>query len=408
MRRWARALGAASAGVILGSVMTLAVQTSRGPTRNTPDNDLSGVVTSARGEPSTFLAWVPRGLPDGFASDVRALAGIDRIAVVAENDVWLRRSWSAAGELVDDPPKPFRVPLDAAAVDPRSFAPFLPLGDRATLAAVARGQGILGATSAALRGLGPGATLDFGNGARVRVAAVLPDEVVGAAELVVSRKTGRSLGIDTSRYLLLRPTGRHGVRTATTLAHRLQPLLPATLGSNRSVQVRAPGDTPYFRAGDSVLPPVLVKTVFGEFAARPAPSNPGALEVDPSWIDRHVVTTRVPVLGTVTCHRGVLGQLRGAMRELAAAGREMTVRSYHGCYVPRFIGWDDTNMLSYHSWGIAFDLNLRDNLRGAEPPQDPSLVAVLERWGFQWGGRWIVPDGNHFEYRRTPVADSVG
>lgn len=402
VRGWARALGAALAGLIVGSVLTLAQQAWRAPTRNVPGGDLSGLLASAPRLPSTFLAWVPRGLPAGFSADVRALPGIDRIAVVAENDVWLRRSWSAAGELVDDPSPPYRLPLDAAAVDPHAFAPFLPVGDRAPLAAVADGEAILGATSATLRGLGPGATLAFGGGTHVRVAAVLPDELVGAAELVVSRRTGRRLGIRTSRYLLVRPTDQH-VRTATALATRLQPLLPAALGSNRSVQVRAPGDTPFFRAGDSVLPPVLVKTVFGEFAARPVPSNPGALEIDPSWIDRHLVTTDVPVLGTVTCHRGVLGQLRGAMRELAASDLEATVRSYHGCYVPRFIGWDDTNMLSYHSWGIAFDLNLRGNLRGAEPHQDPSLVAVLERWGFQWGGRWIVPDGNHFEYRRTPV-----
>jgi hypothetical protein len=35
--------------------------------------------------------------------------------------------------------------------------------------------------------------------------------------------------------------------------------------------------------------------------------------------------------------------------------------------------------------------------------QDPALVALLARWGFLWGGTFIVPDGNHFEYRRPPA-----
>jgi hypothetical protein len=26
----------------------------------------------------------------------------------------------------------------------------------------------------------------------------------------------------------------------------------------------------------------------------------------------------------------------------------------------------------------------------------------MERFGFIWGGSFIVPDGNHFEYRRAP------
>jgi hypothetical protein len=31
---------------------------------------------------------------------------------------------------------------------------------------------------------------------------------------------------------------------------------------------------------------------------------------------------------------------------------------------------------------------------------DPRLIEIMERWGLAWGGRWIVPDGMHFEYLR--------
>jgi len=27
----------------------------------------------------------------------------------------------------------------------------------------------------------------------------------------------------------------------------------------------------------------------------------------------------------------------------------------------------------------------------------------MERWGFTWGGRWLVPDPAHFEYLRPPA-----
>jgi hypothetical protein len=31
-------------------------------------------------------------------------------------------------------------------------------------------------------------------------------------------------------------------------------------------------------------------------------------------------------------------------------------------------------------------------------------VRTIERYGFIWGGTFIVPDGNHFEYKSPPPA----
>ena len=90
--------------------------------------------------PSTFLVWVPRGVPAGFAGAVGAMAKVGAITVVAEDDVWLRRSWCSAGELVDDPPPTYRIPIDAAAIDPESFAAFVPPADRARIASLAEGE----------------------------------------------------------------------------------------------------------------------------------------------------------------------------------------------------------------------------------------------------------------------------
>jgi hypothetical protein len=398
MSRGLRLAGAAVAGMLVGAALTLAVQSSAGPAQGAmPQRPALPAIRSVA--PETFLAWIPRGLPRGFQKAVRHLPDVGAVTAVAEDDGWLRRSWSDAGELIDSPPRTYRIPLDTAAVDPTSFAPFVPPPDRVSLAGVANGEGILGATSASLRGLGPGAILDLGRGTRIRVAAVLPDDLVGAAELLVSKETGRRIGVEQDRYLLVQPAPGRRLSTGKLLRD-LRPLLPSDLGVNRDVQVRSPGQTPYFRAGDAVLPPVLVKAFFGEFAARPG-DEPGTLEVDPAWRASHLVTTRIPVLGTVTCNRGIVAQLRAAMSEVRSHGLAGTVKSFHGCFVPRFIGWSSANMISYHSWGIAFDINLTGNLRGAAPHQDPRLVRILARWGFLWGGTWLVPDGSHFEFHRV-------
>jgi len=324
------------------------------------------------------------------------------VTTVAEDHTWLARSWDAEGAVVDRTRAPYRIPLDTIAVDPASFAVFLERADRHLSARIDAGEGVLGATSASLRGLGPGAVLAFAHGGRVRVTAVLPDEALGGAELMVSKETGRGIGVRTDRYLLLRPSPAQPMRSGT-LRTLLRPLLPPELGVLGRVQVRTTNETPFLRPGDAVLSPAQLKATFGEFAARPEPGRPGYLDLDPAWAADHLVTTRMPLLGSVTCHRSVVDALRGAMRELHRRGLGRLIETYDGCFAPRFINRDPSAMLSHHSWGIAIDLNIAGNYYGVRPDQDPRLVAVMERWGFAWGGRYIVPDGNHFEYHRAPA-----
>jgi hypothetical protein len=121
-------------------------------------------------------------------------------------------------------------------------------------------------------------------------------------------------------------------------------------------------------------------------------------------VREQIVTTTVPVLGRVTCNRALIPQLRGAMRELADEGLAHLIRSYNGCYVPRFVNRVPTAAISHHTWGVAFDCNAEWNAFGTRPAQDARLVEILREWGFTWGGDWVVPDGNHFEYRRPAPA----
>ncbi|HEX9123760.1 MAG TPA: M15 family metallopeptidase [Actinomycetota bacterium] len=392
-----RTVAVGAAGFVAGAVLTLSLQGSgKTPPEPGAGTERAAVLPVTVPEaPDTFLAWTPGGLPQGFRRELAALPGIDRTVVVASDNTWLTRSYSAQGEVVDDPHDGFAIPLEAAAVNPRGYAPFLPPADRGVVVSLARGQGLLGESSARLRGLGPGAVLRFGS-VRVQVAAVLPDELVGAQELLVSRDVGHEIGVERDRYALIQPSGR---ATDETLRRAIRPLLPPDL----PLRIRAPGETPYFRQGDAVLPPVKIKELFGEFAAKPDPSRPGYLIIDPAWERAHIATERVPLLGTVTCNAALFPQIRGAVHELIADGLAGTIHSYSGCYARRFTNLDPSQSISHHTWGIALDINVPQNPFGATPHQDPRMVRVFEEWGFIWGGTFVRPDGMHFEYRRPPA-----
>jgi hypothetical protein len=321
-----------------------------------------------------------------------------RSVIVRSGVGWLARSYSSQGELVDEAPRGLGYPLEVAVVPPGGYAPFLPPGDRGVVVPLADGEAVLGESGARLRGLEPGATLVFrqpGGGPgvlRIGVAAVLPDELVGAHEVMVSYATGIRLGIRLDRYALLHPAER----IQSDLADRILAATPGDL----LLRTRAPGQTPYFRQGDAILPPIRLKELFGEFAGRPVAD--GYIESDPGWISRNIVTERVPILGEVRCHRALFPQLGAALREAARRGLAGTIDPSHygGCYASRFVNRIPVLGISHHAWGIAIDVNVAENPYGAPPNQDPRLVASFRRHGFLWGGDWLLPDGMHFEFGR--------
>ncbi len=74
-------------------------------------------------------------------------------------------------------------------------------------------------------------------------------------------------------------------------------------------------------------------------------------------------------------------------------------------------GVADTGQTSMHGWGAAIDINVAQSdywlwqasSNGGVPIYrdriPPEIVAVFERHGFIWGGRWLHFDTMHFEYR---------
>jgi hypothetical protein len=120
------------------------------------------------------------------------------------------------------------------------------------------------------------------------------------------------------------------------------------------------------------------------------------IEIDPRWAADHLVTEDLPLLGTVTCHRDVIGPLRTALQDLADNGLGFTVHGSLGCFVPGII--PSTGSISRHSWGVAFDVNPGPNPRGLLGAQDQRLVDALAAQGFTNGEPWLIPDPVHFEW----------
>jgi hypothetical protein len=224
----------------------------------------------------------------------------------------------------------------------------------------------------------------------VAVAATGDDAAMSGAEIAVVAVTGQDLGVMTSRSLLV---GYGGQRDAIEQAIR-------AVAPSAGMRFRAPGETPYLRRGDAVLPQALIKEAFGEFSYSRTDSK--AINIDPAWVAANIVAADIPILGSVRCHRMLVPALSGAMRELEQDGLASLVdpKAFTGCWVPTLLS--TTGAPSRHAWGAAVDLNFRRNPTGVNSVQDPRLVDVLERWGFTWGGRWLVPDPSYFEYLRPP------
>jgi hypothetical protein len=224
------------------------------------------------------------------------------------------------------------------------------------------------------------------------VTGIVDDTLVGAAEVVFDIDEGARHGVTTERYLLVR---HQGARAATERAVR--EVLPPGL----AVRFRSPGETPFLREGDAVLPQALIKDRFGEFSYRRAAGRD--IEIDPSWVAEHIVTAEVPLLGRVRCHRSFVPAFAGALAELRDedVGYLVDRSGFAGCWAPRLV--DVGRPLSRHAWGAAFDINVLKNTAGRGSAQDPRLVEIMRRWGLTFGGSWLEPDPAHFEYLRPPA-----
>jgi hypothetical protein len=280
-----------------------------------------------------------------------------------------------------------RTAVRVASVDPLTFRRYaVPGTAQATALWQAVEAGQLVASHALARQLklplGRDVTVRGTRTATLRLGGLATTGIPGT-DLLVSNAAGLQLGLTGTKAVLLSA----GKKDPESLASKVRKIA----GKAADVDLlQAPSASPLaFLTGSRAA------RAFGAFSYRYFPD--GTIQPDARWVRENITTSRVPILGTVTCHRLMIPQLRGALRDVQRAGLASKIHSYNGCYVPRFMERDPSHPISLHTWGIAIDLDSATNQRGTRGTMDPRVVQIFKRWGFRWGGDWSWTDPMHFE-----------
>jgi hypothetical protein len=116
----------------------------------------------------------------------------------------------------------------------------------------------------------------------------------------------------------------------------------------------------------------------------------------------------------ITAVNGVDAQLRAISTEIDALPEAIKRAAYPsaGTYNCRAVA--DTGQQSLHGYGIAIDLNTAysdywfwrrtDGAVAYRNRMPQEIVAIFEKHGFIWGGKWYHYDTMHFEYRPELLA----
>lgn len=213
------------------------------------------------------------------------------------------------------------------------------------------------------------------------VTAVVDDEWVGLAEVVVSDQDAEVLGVTNERYAVVQFDGpRSDFEQAVGAL------------TESAVRIRSRDEVDVFRHADAVASQLSVKVRYGEFAYRP--SGGGSIEIDPAWVDANIVREELPLLGSIVCHAKFMDLLEQVVDRLVALGQTDAIDAslFKGCWNPRFIR--ERRDLSHHAWGAAADINFGD----FDLATDPRLLAAMTAAGIRSGHTWTNPGPGHFEW----------
>jgi hypothetical protein len=344
-----------------------------GPAGAGPSGRGSGVAGAHAADLDAFrdelLVWAPGGFSEREVGRVRDSTRVAAISAVRTG--LLPAASGRRGYGV--------VPVEAMAVDPSAYTTAAGRPGRKLVTLLPKGA-VLSKTGAKLRRVKSGGRLRLDGNRSLRVSGVVNDALLGGYEVALERQLARRYGIQRAAYLLVRPRG-----PVDGLQAEIRRLL-----KGRAVRFATPGDRPFFRGGDGILPLGVVKDRFGEFAL---PSLRRG-RPDPAWTRANLVTRTMPLLGRVRCHRLVVDDLAEAMTALQGQklGGLVDVADFRrtgGCWSPRLLRDARSGKLSRHAWGIAVSLKVT---------ADERLIRTMAEHGFVWGGSFVRPDVAHFEW----------
>lgn len=394
-------VAAAVIGAIVGAVVVLAAE---GATRDlpvaasspepTPTHALD-LTAPTRLDPrrTVLLAWSPGGIPPGTERALERLPAVIGATTVRAGLDWIESSETTDGAVLDRPPARYAIPFEVAIIDPAEYADYVAPSEREAILALEPGAAVIAQTESELRGVGAGLHIQM-KGGRVVVTDVVSDATTQGYEALLAGGVPDTWQ-RTDRFVLIRVRDRSAQKAVSSS-------IRARLAPGRVLRIRAQGETPFLRYGDAVLPQLHMKATFGEFSAEP--HSDGSITTQPAWRHKNIISRPLPILGDITCHRGLFPQLEEAMKQVEDAGLAFTIDpgDFGGCYGPRFIDSNPGGRLSHHAWGAAVDFNVAQNRPGTPPDLDRRFVRIMENNGFTWGGRWLIPDGMHFEWVRFP------
>lgn len=227
---------------------------------------------------------------------------------------------------------------------------------------------------------------------RIHVGAWTPAGVDGV-DVVLNARWGEELGLPDANAVL--------INTGIASPQAVREVVEKSFGKDRfsitalDIVAQEGIDLGTFQ---NVVPVGAFRDAVGVFRYRPI--GGGRIAPDPAWVRTHIVTEAVPILGSVTCNKFMMPQLKAALAEVVKRGlaKEINPDEYAGCYYPRFIA--GSNTLSNHSFGLALDFNVPGNQRGTVGEMNREVVSIFKYWGFGWGGDWSFTDPMHFELAR--------
>jgi hypothetical protein len=333
---------------------------------------------------SDVLVYSQNSLAEETIQKIKAIKGVDVVEPISMGSFFV-------GEQE----------ITYAAVDPATFRRFTPPGTAQTEAVWERvAGGEIAVEPAIARKLEQeDGFMRLGNESSAdeihigAYAQILPPTVARRINAVVNYKWVDKLGMRENNAMLV----GMGARSPQSIRKQLQKYA----GTKASVQILGP-DLDIKATQTAFLTGGNVAAAVGSFSYRANPD--GTVDPDPAWVAANIRTEEMPIIGSVTGHRVMLPQLRAALNEVVTRGLSSKIRTYDGCYVPRFIARDPSRGLSFHTYGTAIDLNAATNYRGIPGDMDRTVVSIFKKWGFAWGGDWNYTDPMHFELARLVKA----
>lgn len=116
----------------------------------------------------------------------------------------------------------------------------------------------------------------------------------------------------------------------------------------------------------------------------------------PDWCDTWINTATGSPTRRIYCNTDVHKPLLEALEQVKERGLLHELKTFDGCFNIRRVRGSD--LVSTHAYGLAIDLNAKENPLGGHVSLSPEFVKCWTDAGWDWGGRFKRRDGMHFSY----------